>query len=178
MYKMAVRALVRHGIAKMNEGDPGFMLKLAASDAEIAFPGDNSWASMHRPVEKGRQRHATHRGIDECRAFADRFTAQGIRFDIEDILVNGPPWNTRVAVRANDYIAGPPGSDDLYNNRTVAFMEIRWGRLHRWEDYEDTQRTTQWDGDQAAIAPGDLLTGDDHAAFVRSLVDDPDLATK
>lgn len=143
MYKAAVRALVRHGIDGLNEGDPSFLMNLASPDAEIVFPGDNSWAAMHRPVEKGRHQHATHRGLDECRSFADRFTSEGIRFHIEDILVNGPPWNTRVAIRAHDFIAGDSGDD--YNNRVVAFLEIRWGRLIRWEDYEDTERLAAWD---------------------------------
>lgn len=144
MYKTAVRALIRHSINKLNQGDPGMFLKMAALDMELAFPGDNSWAAMHRPVQKGRHRHVTHSGVDECTAFARRFVDQGIQFEIEDILVNGPPWNLRIAMRANDFIpvAGQP---DAYNNRAVAFMEIRWGRLKRWEDYEDTERVAAWD---------------------------------
>ena len=104
MYKATVRAMVRHGLGKLNEGDPSFLLRLASPDAEIAFPGNNSWSSMYRPVEKGRQLHVTHRGIEECRGFAERFASEGLQFQIEDILVNGPPWRTRVAVRAHDFI--------------------------------------------------------------------------
>ena len=143
VYKASVRALVRHGIDQLNQGDPRFLLRLAAPDAEISFPGNNSWASMYRPVVKGRDRHATHRGLEECRAFAERFASEGIQLVIEDILVNGPPWNARVAVRAHDYIPGDGA--DVYNNRVVAFMELRWGRLCRWEDYEDTERVAAWD---------------------------------
>ena len=143
MYKWTVRTLIAHGIARLNQGDPTFLLRLAHPDAEIAFPGDNSWAAMHRPVVKDRQRHATHRGIDECRSFAERFVDAGLHIDIEDILVNGGPWNLRVAVRGTDHQAGPDG--DEYNNRLVAFLEIRWGRLTRWEDYEDTERVADWD---------------------------------
>lgn len=150
MYKTAVRALVRHGIARLDQGDPSFLLRLAAPDAEIAFPGDNSWATMHRPIEKSRDPHATHRGLDECRAFAERFVAEGVQFVIEDILVNGPPWNTRVAIRAHDYVPGDRG--DVYNNRVVAFLEIRWGRLQRWEDYQDTERIAAWDAQRAEAA--------------------------
>jgi ketosteroid isomerase-like protein len=145
MYKAAVRALVRRSIGRLNHGDPGPLLRLATPDAELAFPGDNSWATMFRPVEKGRERHATHRGIDECRAFGDRFVAEGIQFVIEDILVNGPPWHMRVAIRAHDFIAGEAGQPDVYNNRAVAFLELRWGRLVRWEDYEDCERVAAWD---------------------------------
>ena len=102
MYKWAVRTLVRHGIQRLNDGDPSFLLRLAHPDIEFTFPGDNSWASMHRPVEKGRERHVTHRGVEECRAFAERFVDAGLHIDIEDILVNGGPWDVRVVVRGTD----------------------------------------------------------------------------
>jgi ketosteroid isomerase-like protein len=145
MYKAAVRALVRHSISRLNAGDPTLLLRLASADAELAFPGDNSWAAMHRPVEKSRHRHVTHRGIEECRSFAERFVNEGIQFEIEDVLVNGPPWNLRVVVRAHDFIAGLTGGGDVYNNRAVLFLELRWGQLVRWEDYEDTERVAVWD---------------------------------
>lgn len=150
MYKATVRALIRHGVRRLNEGDPSFLLRRARPDAELCFPGDNSWAAMFRPVEKGRAVHVTHRGIAECRAFADRFVANHIQFAIEDILVNGPPWNLRIALRVHDFIDGGPGEPDVYNNRAVAFLELRWFKLVRWEDYEDCERVTAWD---AAATP-------------------------
>jgi ketosteroid isomerase-like protein len=143
MYKATVRALIRKGLRRLNDGDPSFLLRLARPDAEIAFPGDNSWSSMFRPVVKGREPHVTHSGLDEISAFAERFVTEGIQFAVEDIMVNGPPWRTRVAIRAHDYVATAHG--DEYNNRVVAFLEIRWGRLVRWEDYEDTERVADWD---------------------------------
>jgi ketosteroid isomerase-like protein len=143
MYKALVRALVRRNIAHLNQGDPEPLLRLASPDIELVFPGDNSWAAMHRPVQKGRSAHVTHRGIEECRAFARRFVDEHIQFAIEDVVVNGPPWRTRVAVRAHDYAEGPDG--DRYNNRAVAWIELRWGRIVRWEDYEDTERVAGWD---------------------------------
>lgn len=145
MYKASVRALMRYSINKLNKGDYTLMLKMASPDFELAFPGENSWSTMFRSQVLGRQRHATHRGIDEATAFADRFVAEGIQFRVEDILVNGPPWNTRIAVRAHDFIPSPDGGADDYANRAVLFLEIRWGRLVRWEDYEDTQRIAVWD---------------------------------
>ncbi len=156
MYKAIVRALVRKGLRQLNAGNPEFILGLAASDAELSFPGDNSWAAMFRPVVKGVERHASHRGIDECRAFAERFVAEGIRFgEPEDILVNGPPWRTRVAVRVHDFKADPDGGPDVYTNRAVAFLELRWGKIVRWEDYEDTERIAAWD----AVEGGRIRAG-------------------
>lgn len=151
MYKAAVRTMVRHGIARLNAGDPEFLLRLATPDIELMFAGDNSWSAMHRPVRKGRTAFVTHRGADEARAFAERFVAEGIHVEIEDILVNGPPWNTRVAIRAHDYIAGPDGTD-TYANRFVDFLEIRWGRIARFEVYEDSERVAAWDEERRTRA--------------------------
>lgn len=145
MYKAAVRAVLRHSVKRLNAGDPTLLLKIAAPGIELTFPGDNSWARMYRPVVKGREQHSTHRGIDECMAFAQRFVDRGIQFVIEDMLVNGPPWNTRIALRVHVFIPNPIGAADVYNNRATAFLEARWGRLVRWEDYEDTQRVAALD---------------------------------
>lgn len=148
MYKASIRAMMRYSIRKLNEGDYSLMLKMAHPQFELAFPGHNSWATMFRPQEIGRERHVTHRGVNEATAFADRFVNEGIHFEIEDILVNGPPWNTRIALRVHNFIAGPEGVD-AYNNRATLFLEVRWGRLVRWEDYEDTQRVAAWDSTAA-----------------------------
>ena len=145
MYKALIRAVMRNSINKLNKGNYTLMLKMASPDFELAFPGENSWSTMFRSQVLGRQRYATHRGIDEATAFADRFVAEGIQFSVEDILVNGPPWNLRIAVRVHGFIPGPDDGPDVYANRAVLFLEIRWGRLVRWEDYEDTQRIAAWD---------------------------------
>jgi ketosteroid isomerase-like protein len=152
MYKATVRALLRRGIARLNAGDPEMLLRMAVPDCELAFPGDNNWAAMYRPVVKGRDRHVTHRGVDECRAFAEQFVNEGIQLEIEDIVVNGPPWNLRVALRVRTIAADPAGGDDRYNNRAVSFLELRWGRLVRWEDYEDTERISAWDRRRDSLA--------------------------
>ena len=145
MYKATVRALMRRSINQLNSGDYSMMLKMASPDFALAFPGDNSWSTMFRPARPGRDQHVTHQGIDEATAFAERFVNAGIQFEIEDILVNGGPWNTRIALRVHDFVAAADASQDSYNNRAVLFLEVRWGRLIRWEDYEDTERIAAWD---------------------------------
>lgn len=153
MYKATVRALMRYSVNKLNRGDYSLLLKLASPNFELAFPGDNSWATMFRPQVLSRQRHVTHRGIDEASAFADRFVHEGIQFQIEDILVNGPPWNTRIALRVNGFIPTPDGGPDRYSNRAILLLEVRWGRLVRWEDYEDTQRVATYDATMTGAIP-------------------------
>jgi hypothetical protein len=41
------------GIAELNYGRPEFILRLTAPDAELAFPGDNTWSTMFRPAVQG-----------------------------------------------------------------------------------------------------------------------------
>lgn len=146
MYKNTVRALVRHGLKRLNAGDPSFLLRLAHPRCELAFPGDNSFATMYRPVVKGREAHTTHRGIEELRGFTKRFINLGTQFYVDDILVNGLPHRTRVAVRGQVVIPSSiAGQPDGYANRIIAFITIAWGRMVAWEDYEDTERSSAWD---------------------------------
>lgn len=153
MYKTTVRALMRHGLKRLNAGDPSFILAMARPTAELAFPGDNSFASMYRPVVKSRDAHVTHRGTEELKGFVDTFVARRLEFHVEDILVNGLPHRIRVAVRGQMAIPGAsPREPDEYNNRLVAFITIRWGRMVSWEDYEDTERASAWDATRAASA--------------------------
>jgi ketosteroid isomerase-like protein len=150
VYKTTIRILLRYSIKKLNSGDYSMLLKLAHPKFELAFPGNNSWATMFEPHTTGRERRVTHRGVQQASAFAQRFVDHGIQFQVEDILVNGPPWNTRIAVRVVSFMPGTGGATDQYNNRAVLFQEIRWGRLVRWEDYEDTERVAAWDRSNAA----------------------------
>ncbi|MDH4119573.1 MAG: hypothetical protein OEW30_19485 [Acidimicrobiia bacterium] len=92
MYKAVVR-WIRRGIDKLNAGDISMRIERAHPDVTIVFPGDDTWTRIFRPVEAGRHLHATHRGLGECATFAERLVAEGNQFVIEDILVNGPPWN-------------------------------------------------------------------------------------
>lgn len=152
MYKATVRALIRHGLRKLNEGDASFLFRLAHPDAVLMFPGDNSWAAMYRPVVRGLDAHATHRGTTELQGFVDRFTEVGIQFLVDDILVNGGPWRTRVAIQGRTRLPDPDGGPDRYQNRVVSVQTIVWGRMVAWEDYEDTQRAADLDERLAADA--------------------------
>jgi hypothetical protein len=69
--------------------------------------------------------------------------------EVEDILVNGPPWNTRVALRVRDWIQGADGSD-IYANRAVLMVRTSWGKILSQEDYEDSERAAALDRHLAA----------------------------
>ena len=143
MYKAAVRFMIRRNIARLNEGRAEPALAMFAEDATLTFPGDNPWSRQLRAPYPGREPSPTHRGRDEIEAFLRRYVEHGIQMAVEDVLVNGPPWNTRVAVRVHDWIPGPDG--DRYANRAVLMVRARWGRIREQEDYEDTERVTAYE---------------------------------
>jgi len=63
---------------------------------------------------------------------------------VEDVLVNGPPWNLRAAARVHHWIPGPAGTD-VYSNRAVLVVQTVWGKIRNQEDYEDTERVSALD---------------------------------
>jgi ketosteroid isomerase-like protein len=144
MYKALVRALIRRSIQRLNQGDYQPTLAVIHPDATLTFPGDNTWARQFRPHQIGRAAIPTHRGRSEIEAFLRRYVDHGLQMEVEDILVNGPPWNTRVAVRVHDWIVGEDGSDS-YANRAVLMVRMAWGKVRDQEDYEDTERVSAFD---------------------------------
>jgi ketosteroid isomerase-like protein len=143
MYKATARWMIRRNIARLNAGDYRPALAMFGDDLEFSFPGDNSWADEFQPFEWGRHAHVTHRGKAEMERFLQRYVAAGIQMEVEDVLVNGPPWNMRAAVRV--HVWSPGESGDRYNNRAVLFVTATWGKLRTQEDYEDTQRAAAFD---------------------------------
>ena len=145
MYKSTVRKQIQRNVDRLNAGDYSSTLKTFSRNAELRLPGDNSWAGQLRPVPPpGLLPHTTHRGRDEIEAFLQRYVNHGIHMEVEDILVNGPPWAMRAAIRAHSWIAGTDG-EPVYTNRVVLFVEARWGKVQIQEDYEDTERVSDLD---------------------------------
>ena len=65
----------------------------------------------------------------------------GIRFDVQEVVISGCPWNMRVAVRS--LVSGELPNGELYSNTAFQFMNLRWGRITRIETMEDTQLLEQ-----------------------------------
>lgn len=160
MFKTAVRWMVRRNIARLNEGDYGPALAMFGPRSELAFPGSSSWSDMFRPIAKGRDAHVTHIGRDEVEAFMKRYVDTKIHMEVDDVLVNGWPWNTRIAVRVHHWVEGPDGTD-IYNNRAILFIDSKWGRVVRQEDYEDTERVAEFDALSTVIGEPSLAPADD-----------------
>jgi ketosteroid isomerase-like protein len=144
MYKAAVRRMIRANIARLNAGDYGPALAMFAPDATLAFPGDNTFARQFRAPGAGRRSFATHRGRAEIEHFLERYVDTGMQMEVEDILVNGLPWNTRAAAVVNHGILDADGRE-VYANRAVLLVRAKWGKIQWQEDYEDTERVARFD---------------------------------
>lgn len=62
----------------------------------------------------------------------------GAQFNIRDVLVNGGPWRTRIAVRAS--ISGELPDGTRYENTVFQFMTLVWGKVVSVETCEDLQK--------------------------------------
>jgi ketosteroid isomerase-like protein len=132
----ATRAFLQRNVRALCAGDVEPLLSFYADDARMCFPGDHSW---------GRE----YRGRAEIEAFLRRFVAARLRGEIDAVLVQGPPWNTRIAIQFNDESRDPDGTL-AYENRALILLRTRWGKIVEEELYEDTQKVAAFDEHLAA----------------------------
>jgi ketosteroid isomerase-like protein len=130
-YEAAFKAILRRSANRFFDGDVDGYLRFYADDAELHFPGDNSWGPVYR-------------GKDEIRGFLERFLSVGLGGDLHEIVVDGPPWNTTVFVRFTDYGRDAEGTV-FYDNSAAIFLKVRWGKVVHEEVFEDTEKTAALD---------------------------------
>jgi ketosteroid isomerase-like protein len=66
-----------------------------------------------------------------------------VQFTIHDVVVTGPPWNTRVRTRGSDRIATRSGAE--YVNHWAQCAHLAWGKLTEDVIYLDTERLAAFD---------------------------------
>jgi len=112
----------------LNAGDFRPLLSNYSENAVLRFnDGEHRWAGEHR------DRAAIAR-------FLENFVGAGLQGEITELFTAGPPWRLTLVVRFDDHAHGP-GGDELYRNRTVLLIRMRWDRIVLHEDfYEDTQK--------------------------------------
>jgi ketosteroid isomerase-like protein len=131
MYKAAVRWMIRRNVRALSSGDPGPLLAGYAHDAVLVFPGVSSWSGNHE-------------GRPAIERFLSRFVSAGLVGEVQEILVNGPPWRTSVCVVFVDMARDSDGKV-VYSNRVVLFARAVWGKVTYQEDFLDTQRVQAFD---------------------------------
>lgn len=89
LYVWVVRRMLRRNLGRLWTGNPEPLLATYADDVRFVFPGRSSWAGDFR-------------GKDEVRRWLERFVRVGLRFEVHEILVDGPPWDTGVCLWFTD----------------------------------------------------------------------------
>jgi ketosteroid isomerase-like protein len=140
VFSWLAKAMIRRNLARLNEGDSAPSLRLDARNIQFRFPGDSSWATEI----DNREDHER---------WLQRFIDAGLQLEADEVVAQGPPWNTTLCVRGTSHLDTEDGR--VYENRFVMWGQIAWGRLRAYEVYEDTQAATKLDEYLAARdAPG------------------------
>jgi ketosteroid isomerase-like protein len=126
MYQMIVATKARATWRRIVAGDLEAAGGMADADMTFRFVGDTALG-------------ADLRGKDAFlawfRSAAERLP--GLTFRVDDVLVGGWPWNTRVAVRLA--ISAPLPDGTTYRNEGVQWLRLRWGRMVDDWVLEDTK---------------------------------------
>ncbi|MER5211577.1 nuclear transport factor 2 family protein [Streptomyces sp. NPDC002838] len=132
MYHAIVRRKVRNLWRTVGSGAGGYRqaVALAAPDVRFRFLGDTPMGADLR----GRE------------AFADWFerferTFPGLRLTLQDLVVQGPPWNTSVVTRLT--VRGTLADGSAYENEAMQWVRPRWGRMIEDTVLEDMLRLDQ-----------------------------------
>ncbi|MFT4259150.1 nuclear transport factor 2 family protein [Microbacterium sp.] len=126
MYKTIVRSQVRRVFDRINHGDYLAMVDGLADEFVYVFHGDHALGGRRT------SREAMIRWWERTLRLLP-----GARFEVEDVLVVGGPWRTRVATRAQVSGTLPDGS--VYANTVFQFLTLRWGKVTNVETVEDLQ---------------------------------------
>jgi ketosteroid isomerase-like protein len=116
MYRMIVASKARAMWRRIAAGDVAAAGELAHPDMRFRFVGDTALGTDVRGKDAF---------LAWFRTVGQRLP--GLTFQVEDTLVGGWPWNTRVAVRLA--ISAPLPDGTTYRNQAVQWLRLRWGRM-------------------------------------------------
>lgn len=140
MFSWLAKQVIAFNMKRIRAGDVRSTLALDAEDVEFTFPGDSSFAPGAR-------------GKEELRAWLQRFTAIGLQIYPDEVVLKGFPWRQTVCVRGHIHL-DRPGDGRVYDNRYVIWGQMAWGKISRYEVYEDTEETRRLDEYLAAHGGG------------------------
>lgn len=131
MFSWLGHRLISRNLDALNRGDTGPLLALDHPDIRFRFPGRSSWAGEIQ-------------GRDELGRWLQRLVDTGLQHQVEQVILQGPPWNTTLCLRGTDHLDTEDGR--VYENRYVIWGRMAWGRLREYEVYEDTEASLELDG--------------------------------
>jgi ketosteroid isomerase-like protein len=130
MYHRIVARKVRSTFAQISAGKWEPMLDGMAPGFSYRFYGEHALSGERQT-------------LDALRRWWERSSRlfPNPAFEVEEVIVAGGPWNTRIATRVRVHAALPDGS--AYDNIFMQNMTMRWARIteiHTLEDNAVLQR--------------------------------------
>ena len=127
LYRLAVGLQIRRVFAGLNRHEWRLVTEGLADEFTYHFHGDTSISGVRHKRET----------VDAWFERVFRIVPDA-HFDIQDVMVAGPPWNTRVATHAR--ISGHLADGAPYSNDFKQRVVIRFGKVSSIETVEDTQK--------------------------------------
>ncbi|HEY4570432.1 MAG TPA: nuclear transport factor 2 family protein [Kribbella sp.] len=125
MYHRIVARKVRKTFEQISAGNWEPMVAGMAPSFTYRFYGDHALSGERRTHE------ALRRWWERCfRLLPDT------GFEVQDVLVSGWPWNTRVATAVTVHVGVVDGT--RYDNIVHQFLRVRWGKITEVRTLEDT----------------------------------------
>jgi len=126
MHHTIIKRIARNAFQDLSDRKAEPLLDRCAPDMTHTFAGEHAL---------GGTRHSR----DAFRTWLNRLYRlfPELQFHIDDILVAGPPWNTRLAIAWTDRGVAADGAD--YENEGVHRLRLEWGRLVELHATLDTQ---------------------------------------
>lgn len=144
MYRFIVKQMVRRAYRQLSSGNYEPVLKMFGPASIFVFSGTHPLGGERRGVE----------GVREV--FQLMFSLfPGLQLEPRTIVVNGWPWDTRIAVRF--IVQATLKGGRPYANEGMQFLRLRWGRVVEDRLYEDTQKLAAALERMAPESRGDVL---------------------
>ena len=144
MYAFIVERRLRAVFAALGSGDAEPMLAGLAPSFEYRFEGDTPIGGLRN-------------SLTTMRLWWERLFRlfPGLQFEVREVAVTGPPWNTRIHVMLDFVVPHQP--DGPYRNIVMQFMRMRWGKVWYIHTLEDTQRCGRYLAWSAAQGKAEAL---------------------
>ena len=131
MYAAVVEQKLRAVFAALSKGDYAPMLAALSPEFVYRFEGDS-------PIGGLRDNAATM-ALWWQRLYR---LFPGFVFEVREISVSGPPWNTRIHVLMDFVVPHEPNGP--YRNVVMQMMRMKWGKVCYIHTLEDTLRCSRY----------------------------------
>ena len=131
MYHSIVKRNLRRAFQQLNDGDYDSILAQFGPQFEHVFPGNHSLAG---------RRDTPTSNVAWYKRLATIFP--DLRFEINNIVVNGWPWDTVATAEWQDSFTLRDGRKG--NNQGVHVFRLRWGKVTSLHIYTDTQKLSNY----------------------------------